>query len=333
MPDGKRPEEDRDELESERELEEALAQRPAAFRFAIRGGKIDALPEKADILDLEAAKDLYAELKAKAQTLQDRLARTNSDKRAQDSVTRLIESLDAGIHEVRPGLLLSRSRSIEADRAAFNTRKARQELFPDAIAMMDDVLMSARDVMTVFPIVREIEAEQLALEVQRDGHAIQTIQRHTNTIKGVAATSDEVTAAAAAALKAQDADIATARTPVVRARLVADQLLVVRNFVGEVVRIVRTGAKRAATSPALQRAGSEFNDGLSQGSKLTGGMLPVVGAGLLIGLIDPVAGLAAFVGGFKLLGKVLGKSAPGKPSKKPSTKTGNRVKKTNDAQT
>ena len=138
--------------EEDEAIDATIKQRPAAFRFGQRDGQIDVLPEPTRVFDSETAKDLHAELLEKAQGLAERLRRANADPRVQASVERLLSTLGTGIEDVRPGLLLSRSRSVEADRNAFNTPQARKELFPDAIAVMDDVLLSLRDLLAAFPM-------------------------------------------------------------------------------------------------------------------------------------------------------------------------------------
>ncbi len=313
-------------------LDRVLMQRPAAFRFGERNGKIDALPDRSPVADAETASDLRAELLAKAEALRQRLAKTNSDRRVLDSVSRLLNTLGSAIADVRPGLLLSRVRSIEADRDAFNTKKARRELFPEAIAMMDDVLLSARDLMAVYPIIREIEAEQTALRVQRDPNAVRALRRDTDAIKRAAADSKAVTGNAVAALKEQDADIEHARNNVVRARLVADQLLVVRNFVSEALRAGRASGKAvaAAVTPGLRRAGSElrdlggkswdkFKENFPEGVGAAARLLPIGAlAALLAGIAGPVGGLAALSGSFKEISKAIKQFAGrAKNSRKP----------------
>jgi len=334
-----RNDDDADNDDADDDLAEALTQRPAAFRFGLRRGKIDALPERPKVSDIDVAEDLYSELVSKTRALAERLTRTNSDQRAQASVGRLIECLGARLEDVRPGILLSRSRSVEADRNAFSTAKARRELFPDAIAMMDDVLMSLEDLMAAFPAVREIEAEQLALAVQRDPQVIKTIQRETGAIKAAAAAAEAVTANAVNALKEHDADIAAARNNTIRARLLGDQLLVVRNFVGEAIRAVRAGgsAVAAAAGPGLRHAGSELKGlggdsweeirrGLPKGIGAAARALPIVGlAGLLTAIAGPVGGLAALSGSFRPLAKALEKVTGG--GKRGKTTSATRKKK------
>lgn len=233
----------------------------------------------------------------------------------------MLNTLGNALADVRPGLLLSRVRSIEADRNAFNTRKARQELFPDAIATVDDLLLSARDLMAVFPIIREIEAEQMALAIQRDPNTLRAIRRDTDAIKHSATESEAVTTSAVAALKEQDADIDAARNGTVRARLTADQLLVVRNFVSEAFRAARAGGKAVAAtvSPGLRRAGSElrdlggeswkqFKENFPEGVGAAARLIPIGAlAALLAGIAGPVGGLAALSGSFKEIAKAIKK--------------------------
>jgi Leucine rich repeat len=296
-----------------------LQQRPAAFRFRIENAKIDALSERPEVADKEIAKDLYAELIVKAEELQSRLAKTNSEPRVRRSVGRLLSALAAGFEDVRPGVLLSRLRSIEADRNAFDTEEGRQELFLDAIAMMDDVLLSLQDLVASYPIVRTIEAERVALSIQRDTHILEAVAAEMDVIKEEANASVAVTPVAVAALKENDLEIEDAITLDVRAGLIADQLLVVRNFTSEVVRYVREHGSRTTTTlvAGLEQAGSELGDlgqksweaakaNLPDGVGAAARILPV---GLLVVLLTniagPVAGLAALAGGFKQLAKAI----------------------------
>jgi Leucine-rich repeat (LRR) protein len=332
--DDEEPSEPPEPAEDDPEIESATRQRPAAFRFGLRDGKIDALPETAHVANSETARDLHTELLEKARALQDRLVKTNSDKRAQQSIDRLLSTLGTNPADVRPGLLLSRSRSIKADRSAFNTPKARRELFPEAIAMMDDVLLSLHDLLAVYPDVRQIEAEQLALAVQRNPTTIRAVQRNTDAIKQAAADSDAATDEALAALKEHDADIEAARNTVTRAGLLADHLLVVRNFASEGLRAVRSGGQTIAhaVKPALGRAATELGElsgeswkqvktNLPEGIGTAARLLPVGAlAVLLISIAGPVGGLAALSGGFKELAKAIRKFSGRKKNPKDKPK-------------
>jgi len=301
------------------DIDIALQQRPAAFRFRIHNAKIDTLPDQATVVDLNAAKDLYAELIAKADSLQSRLVKTNSDPRVQRSVERLLDALATRFEDVRPGVLLSRSRSIEADRNAFDSEDARRELFPEAIAMVDDVLLSLQDLLAIYPIVRKIEAEHLALSIQRDATLLAAVTTEVEAIKEEARESEAVTKAAVAALKENDPEIEAARTIDVLAGLMADQLLVVRNFGSEAVSYVRKYGTSAtmALGAGMGRASSELKELGGKSWEATKANLPdgvgaaarVLPVGLVIALLaniaGPVAGLAALSGGFKQLAQAI----------------------------
>jgi hypothetical protein len=59
--------------------------------------------------------------------LHERLKGTNSARRVCDSIERLLVALGPRFDDLRPGVSLSRSRDIEADRAAVG-----DELFPES---------------------------------------------------------------------------------------------------------------------------------------------------------------------------------------------------------
>jgi hypothetical protein len=223
-----------EDKKSEVEERESIGQRPAAYRFTTRGDKVDILPESPEVLDSEFAIDTYNELMTKARDLHDRLRRSNSAQRVCMSVEGLLEALNNGFDDLRPGLLLSRVRSIEADQIAFESEEARHELFADAFAKMDDTLQTARDLLAAFPIVRRIESERMALDLERKPDAVPVLREEMASIAVVAANSKAATDAALDALQKHDAAIGRA-TGTQQASLVADKLLVVRNFAGAVL--------------------------------------------------------------------------------------------------
>jgi hypothetical protein len=260
------------------------------------------------------AADLHAELLSKARNLESRLTQTNSDPRARASAARLVSELERGLPQIRPGILLSRSRSIEADRNAFDTEESRRELFPDAIAMMDDVLLSLQDMMAIFPIIREIEAERVALAVQGDVTTLDMITTNINVIKGIASNSEIVTQAAADALKENDTEIRDARGIAIQARLVADQLLVTRNFVGGAALFARQalvrGTKRAASELGELggKSWDEVKANLPSGIGVASRALPLVALIALLATISgPVAGIAGAAAAFRPLSRALKK--------------------------
>jgi hypothetical protein len=280
------------------EFEKSLQQRPAAFRFGIRNGKIDALPEDADVLDHHVARDLHSALLTKTRSLQERLAKTNADQRMRRSVERLLGALGSSLQDVRPGLLLSHSRSVEADLKSFEL-----EMAPTSIAMMDDMLMSLRDLMAIYPIIRRIEAEQVALSIQGDATILDTIKAETKAIKAEASACRVVTQAAVEALRQHDAAIEEARDLVVRAGLTADQLLIVRNFLSEAARTARSTAEHLGPEQWIA-VKANLLDGLGMTARLLPFGLFVL---LLSNLAGPVAGLAIAVAGFKPIANAIRK--------------------------
>ena len=100
--------------------------------------------------------------------------------------------------------------------------------------MMIDTVQTARDLLALFPIVRRIEAERIALELDRFAEVVPTIQDHASAISNAAAQSAAVTQAAGRALRQNDPAINDAYDPLLRTSLVADKLLVIRNFIGAV---------------------------------------------------------------------------------------------------
>ena len=324
---------------SEKELEGALEQRPASFRFGFRDGKIDTLPERPVAMDADVAIDLRAELLSKARSLEARLAQTNSDARARASVSRLLSEIEKELNQIRPGLLLSRARSIEADRNAFDSEQGRRELFPDAIAMMDDVLLCLQDLLAVFPIVREIEAERLSLAIQGDLSTLDSITANTRVIKETATNSEIVTQEAAEALRENDDQIRDARTIVVQSRLIADQLLIIRNFVGGAALFARHALAPSAKRVALElgelgsESWSEVKANLPAGIGTASRALPLVALiGLLAAISPHVAGIAGAAAAFsplsRALRKIVGSTTNTDSAKKHSkTKRGSSEKK------
>jgi hypothetical protein len=315
-------------------LDATMEQRPAAFRFGVRSGKIDALPEQADVRNRDIALDIFEELVTKIRALSKRLIQTNSDRRACASAERLLAALEVNFDDLRPGVLLSRCRSIEADRNAYDNEAARAELFPDAIAMMDDTLHSLHDLLATFPDIRRIEAERLALKLDQDTGSIPAIRQHMSVIKSAAAGSDAVTEDAVAALGQNDAATEEASDLLVRMSLVADQLLVHRNFASAVAAFARSG--RAVAGQVGNRLAAELGEvggaswqavksELPTGVGIVAKIAPLVGLLVLIGyLVGPVTAIGSIVPAFKpianVMQKLLGERDGSKKERPPKSK-------------
>jgi hypothetical protein len=266
---------------------EAVAQIAAAFRFGIQDNKIDALPENLETLDPAISRDLYGELVAKAQALDARLKRSNADPYAGFAVERLLQSLGARYDDVNPGVVLSRLRSIEGIVSGFGTEEGRTALFPDAIAMLTDLHLSGQDFLATFPKVRRIERERIAAGLEKDPAVIDKALEETEAIHSAAAESEIVAAGAVSALGENEPDIQEARSVEVKADLVADRLLIHRNFVSQALRAI---ARKSGD--AWEVVGPDF----VAGSKAAARMLPPLAVIALITTIaGPIAGLAGLL--------------------------------------
>jgi hypothetical protein len=275
----------------------AIEQVPAAYRFTSRDDRIDVLPEPPRPLDRDFATDTHRELIAKARNLYDRLSNSNSPRRLGESVWGLLEAVNMPFESLRPGTLRSRFRSVEADRLAFDIEDIRSELLPDAFAMLDDVLRTTSDLLALFPIVRQIEVEQIALALDRNPEAVPAVEHHAAEVNIAAKQSPVVTAAAVAALAQNDVAIQAAADPLLRRSLVADKLLVVGNFARAVASRawVEMSEVGAASWGAVKR---ELPDGVGTVVRIA----PLMA--LTVWLAGPVGGLAAATPALKSLGNV-----------------------------
>jgi hypothetical protein len=217
---------------------ESVEQIAAAFRFGIQDNKIDALPENLETLDPAISQDLYEELVAKVQALDARLKRSNADPHAGFAVERLLQSLGARYDDVRPDVVLSRLRSIEGIVSGFDTVEGRLALFPDAIAMLTDLHLSGQDFLATFPNVRRIERERIATGLEKDPAVLDKAIEETEAIHSAAAGSEIVAPGAVNALGENEPDIREAQSVAVKADLVADRLLIHRNFVSQALRAI-----------------------------------------------------------------------------------------------
>jgi hypothetical protein len=129
----------------------ALEQRPATYSFPYSSGRFRAKAQVSPPADLALATDIHAELKNKALEARDRLLRSNAPKRVRETIDRLRADLGVTVGDVSPGKLLMRSRSLDADVAAYDTVEARREIAEDALAQVIDVAASVTDLKSCLP--------------------------------------------------------------------------------------------------------------------------------------------------------------------------------------
>lgn len=209
-------------------------QRPAAYRFAWRGGKLAPLPPDA-AQDAADAAVMLDELRRKAEEFAERLTGRNYEPRIARSVELLLAALPEDLGKVNPGLLRSRGRSIENDAVFF---AASDELPEDVKSHLSDLAGSLRDVLVCYPQIREKELAARALDLI-GADVDQVLRDLAATRDGAAAAPDVV---AAETVQALDAMALAPEDPAIFVRSdpgllwLADRLLVAGNYLAELVR-------------------------------------------------------------------------------------------------
>lgn len=212
-------------------------QRPAAYRFAWRGGKLAPLPPDA-AQDAADAAVMLDELRRKAVDFAGLLqARHNYDynPRIARSVDLLLAALPEDLGKVNPGLLRSRGRSIENDAVFF---AASDELPEDVKSHLNDVAGSLRDLLVCYPQIREKELAACALDLI--GADVNQVLRDLAATRDGAAEAVDVVAAET--VEAFDAMAQAPEDPATFVRSdagrlwLADRVLVAGNYLAELVR-------------------------------------------------------------------------------------------------
>ncbi len=285
--------------------ETATLQLPAAFRFRVNNRRIDALPETPEAIDQTVAEDLLDELRSKVDAFLVRLETTNTEKHVKTTGERLFKAINVEFQLIRPGVVLSRLRSLEAIREAFDTPEGREAVFPDFAAMIGDLCLSGQDLLAIFPIVRQIERERLAITFERSPAVMDTLQTESNAVTKFAQKSDVVSEAAIEALAENEPAIVSAVDEKERAELLADKLLILRNFVSESVRAISHKSTNAAKD-SWEIIKPDFQEGAKNAARI---LPPLAVIALLTSIAGPVAGLAGILKGdvFKSVSSALSK--------------------------
>jgi len=182
---------------------------------------------------------------------------------------------------------------MEAIRDAFGTEEARESLFPGAVAAIDDICLSGRDLLAIFPIVREIERQRLALGLERSPESVRDVEILAKQINEIADSSDIVAESAVAALGENDISIEQAGSVNQKADLLADKLLVIRNFVSETVRsVIDSGL--SFIDGAWRVVKPDFQEGARNAARI---LPPLAVIALVTSLAGPIPGIAALLHG------------------------------------
>ena len=306
-------EDDKPKESLQKDIQEALenvpTQSPAAFRYYWSDQHIKAAPPDSAPSDAPTAQDLLDETRQKASALKEKLRNSNSNQRVVKSIDGLIAVLPEKVDAIRPGLLRSRTRAIEADAEAFSAPSAELELFEDAVAALFDVSKTARDLQACFPALRDIEAELVALAIPPSQTEAVRIQLDAITEQAVRS-ADVIDESSADSLRVMASIASEEAPPRVREKRVAEYALVVRNLLSRLVRMAVassfskevTGTMREIWEKARPKIVQDVADGLSAMSKPA----VVAAVSLLVNsLFGPVAGLSVALVGFGKIDRLL----------------------------
>lgn len=291
-------------------LQNVEAQAPAAYRFRWQDNRLEAAPPADIASDPEGAQILLDETRRKAEFLAERLERSNADKRVLTSVQGLLSVLPENVADLRPALLRSRARSVEADAQAYSSPGDEEQfLYPDALAALIDLSETARDLQGYFPSLRELEAEITALAIEPS--QVEAVKARLDEIVDEAAGHPEVVGPSAVeALRTMEALATEPAPPAVRQKRIADYALVVRNSISSVARVALDNAftreAKQLASDIYDKARAKVVDGIADGVGAMARPATIIAIAALIGgIFGPVAGIAAAAAGFGKVDRLL----------------------------
>lgn len=280
-----------------------VEQRPAAFRFEVRRGKLQALPW-ADHASLDSVTvDLHTSLKTRCKETLLRLPENANSFIAQDArmaIERALQAIGDNPAALREGLALSVSRSLEALCAWLSSPDGSAEAPSWLNYVLPEIRDALNDLATRFPETSRIRASALAIDLQGKDHRL--VHKSLGDIQSAADSSPVVGTSAKDALRSLDGDYQTAdnlaegagdegtRAAAIQRRgeILAIQLNNGRNFVTAVgnwlnaeLREIGVGSWRAAKKAVPQAVG-ELTKGVVKASV-------ILLVGQLFGIVTAIA--------------------------------------------
>jgi hypothetical protein len=278
-----------------RDSYEPLAPRPAPFNFLVVDGVIDVAPETAMSLDAQTTNDLITDVQHKVHLLFERVGRTNASLAFKEDIGRLQRRLEGSL---RPGLILSSLRSIEAHRAYFLTSEGSLEIAGDAFRLLDDLCNTVRELAATFPKSREIEAEAVSLGIPLEEKEFNQILLLTTDVMARVMSSDAATEGAKEALSETNVSIGSNQSLAEQAKQVSYHILDIDNFARAGVRYLREGSKFAAME-VLDVGGGTYRSFKKDFTERAGkaASIAVLGgiSGLLYNIGFEISGLATMI--------------------------------------
>jgi hypothetical protein len=273
-------------------LAEAIAALPeqgaAPVQFKVRDEKVHVLPPvpTADVDGM--AQDYLEETRAKAAELLGRLARSNADPYVSAVIVKLQAVLAPPLAAIRPALVDSRVLSVAALVEAFRGPRGEQELFPDALARLIDLSLTARTFCDRLDGLRAVERAATALDLAPQ--VVPDVVAATRSITDAAIAAGILDPGAEQALLQVTEDAELDAPPAIKTKRAAYGLLTLRNLLLTVLRALG----KEAIGFAKQCLG------IARGTlaKATGIGLAAGVVALIERVFHPLAALAQLANGF-----------------------------------
>jgi hypothetical protein len=185
-----------------------FAQTPAAYRYALRAGKLVAIPQTGDALDPLLVDEILSEILEKTMLHRAHLAACGNKiaPSTMANAVQLLSVLGDWRENPKPGVLLMRLRTLEGEISGYDTPEGREMLYPGAITAMIDLQQSVTDLVSIYPIVQKMQAAALALKIQRAD--VVEINAKLLIIERIAEASSLIDLTAVEALKDGNTEIA-----------------------------------------------------------------------------------------------------------------------------
>ncbi|MEJ8475461.1 hypothetical protein [Roseibium algae] len=292
-----------------------LDQRPAPYGFSWKNHRIEAEPMREAPLDLTIAEDILDELRKKAAATLAGLAGNHADPRTVASVSAFLECIQNEASQIREGRLLMRFRALEADAAAFADPGSERE--QSIRSTVSDFVVSAEDLISLYPGLRIMEANRQAMRFKTDESTHGAFREAVGKLTEIASASPVVGTSAIEALQegaaeqdsltviieASGNEVARAEAIEKRAMIAGLQALDVRNFVSSAVK--KCGEELGPVAEdSWKEVKAAIPKGIGKGVEgAVSGSVKVGVAALVASIAGPVIGIGALIASFAPLGK------------------------------
>lgn len=260
------------------------------------------LPEDGGI-----AQDFLDETREKADSLFERLERTNTDPDIRRKIGKLLDVLTERVADLRPALLKSRSLSITALADAHNTPQDERELSAGVLADLIDLDLTAKELCASLPDLARQDIERL-VDAMASVEDAETARSGLDAIRRSAEEAEILGPAAQAALAGLSEDAAEPAAPALKKRRVALLMATVRNLLLKALRVPGMAVKAAAGAlwRFMKDSGKEFRGLLVKGTAysllVAAGTAPIY---FVATQTEAISVVARYAEGFKDIEQIL----------------------------